>query len=231
MKLREVTAETKEKFVNQVTAITQDYDAMIKAINSKLAKYCLTHYQQSQGILALNYSRVQKEALKVEIKNTNVSALDHIVVTLKTIKESYIKEVTPATAITDTLELGFIEKELTVMNDKELMEYYQENYLDSNITRLIQIEHKKRHGAAEGALFMPLPEYGVVDEVTKQIDAEIKAAVAMRSVTGSMCVFVGSLDETGTKVPKMISWGTVFEQAEQRNKSGFNKVSLLDFIQ
>jgi hypothetical protein len=131
-------------------------------------------------------------------------------------------------SINKDMELDFIEKELTVMTDKELIGYYQENYLDSNITRLIRIEHKKRHGAADGAVYMPLHEFGVEDEVTKQIDEEIKRTIGMRSVTCSMCSFVGALDVTGTPVPKLISWGTLFDQGEQRNKSSFTKVRLVD---
>lgn len=230
MKLREVTEATKAKYLNQVDAITKDYDDMISKINGKFAKYGLIQYQMSQGILDTNYAKKQKEALKTEIKNINVTTLDQIVEKLKAIKEAYIKEVAPATAITDPLELSFIEKELKVMTDKELLDYYKENYMDTNIVRLIEIEHKARHGYKDGKVVMPLPEYGVEDGVTKQLDAEIKTAIAMRSVVSTMCVFVGAIDETGTKVPKMISWGTVFEQVEQRNKSSFKKVSLLDFI-
>lgn len=231
MKLREVTTETKAKYFNQVTAITNNYDDMISKINSKFAKYGLIQYQMCQGILDVNYAKQQKEALKVDIKNINVTALDQIIEKLKQIKEAYIKEVAPVSAITDPLELSFIEKELKVMKDGELLQYYKENYLDTNIVRLIEIEHKARNGYKDGNAMMPLPEMGVVDDVTKQIDAEIKLAIAMRSTSGSMCVFVGSLDETGTKVPKMISWGAVFEQVEQRNKNSFNKVKLLDFMQ
>lgn len=231
MKLREITKEVKEHYLNKVTAIITDYDDMISKINGKFAKYGLIQYQQSQGILDLNYAKEQKEALKVDIKNINITVLDQIVEKLKAVKESYIKEVAPATAITDPLELSFIEKELKVMKDSEILEYYKENYLDTNIVRLIEIEHKARNGYKDGKSVMPLPELGVDDDVTKAVDEQTKKAVAMRSVVSNMCVFIGKIDATGNLAPKMIPWGTVFEQVEQRNKSSFTKVRLTDFIQ
>lgn len=231
MKLREITQETKQKYLNEVITTVQNYDAMIKTIDQKFAKYGLLHYQQTQNILDLNYAKDKKEELKVEIKNINTSTLDNIVTQLKGIKERYIKEVAPATSITDPLELSFIEKELKVMTDKELLDYYKENYLDTNIVRLCNIENKARHNSKEGKIFMPLPEYGVEDEVTSKIDNEIKLTIGMRQVTSSRCSFVGEIDETGTPVPKITPWNTVFGEIEKRNMQRPVKVSLKDFIQ
>lgn len=231
MKLREVTQETKQKYLNEVAATVQNYDDMIKAIDTKFSKYGLLHYQQTQNVLNLAYAKEKKEELRAEIKNINITTLDTIAAQLKDIKERYIKEVTPSTAITDPLELDFIEKELKVMTDKELLDYYKENYLDTNIVRLCNIEHKARSGYREGKAMMSLPDYGVEDDVTKKIDSEIKRTIGMRQVVGTMCAFVGRIDETGTPVPKLISWNTVFEEIENRNLHKFLKVSLTDFIQ
>lgn len=230
MKLRQVTEEVKQKYLNEVTATVQDYDAMIKAIDAKLVPYGAAHFQQTKGVLSLNYAKEKKDALKVEIKNINTSALDSIISKLKGIKERYIKEVAPATATTDPLELSFIEKELKVMTESEFREFYEVNYLDTNIVRLCNIENKARHGYKDGKTVMPLPEYGVEDGITKRIDKEVKTAVAMRSTVETMCVFAGAIDETGSVVPKMLPWNTVFEQVEKRNMKSLVRVSLIDFI-
>lgn len=230
MKLREVSQETRNKYLNEVTTTLVNYDEMIKDIDLKFRQYGLLHYQQTQNVLNLNYARDKKEGLKVDIKNINTTTLDQVVAKLKDIKERYIKECTPATAITDPLELSFIEKELKVMTDKELLDYYKENYLDTNIVRLVNIEYKARNHHQDGKVMMPLPEYGVDDIVTSKIDKEIKVTAGMRGIVGTMCVFVGEIDDTGSPVPKIISWNTVFEQVEKRNMQKHVKVSLTDFI-
>ncbi len=230
MKLRQVTEEVKKKYLDEVMATVQDYDAMIKAIDAKLVPYGVIHNQQTQNVLSLDFAKQKKDALKVEIKNINVSALDSIVAKLKDIKERYIKEVAPAAATTDPLELSFIEKELKVMTESEFREFYKENYLDVNIVRLCNIENKARQGYKDGRPFIPLPEYGIEDMITKEIDKSIKVAVGMRQMVSTTCVFAGAIDETGTVVPKMISWNTLFEQVEKRNMQNRVKVSLLDFI-
>jgi len=117
------------------------------------------------------------------------------------------------------------------MSDQEFIDYYKDNYLDTNIVRLCNIENKARNNNKEGKLFMPLPTYGVEDFVTSKIDSDIKRTVGMRQIVSSMCSFVGEIDATGTPVPKMISWDTVFSQVEMRNLHNFVKVSLIDFIQ
>ncbi len=230
MKLRGITEQTKQKYLNEVSATTKDYDDMIKSIAAKLAKYGMIHFQQTQNVLNLNYAKQKKDELKIEIKNINVSTLDNIIAKLKDVKERYIKEVAPVTAITDPLELSFIEKELKVMREDELLEYYKENYLDTNIVRLCSIENKARHGYKEGKAVMPLPEYGVEDVVTKRIDKGIKTTVAMRQTVNTMCVFVGGIEESGELVPKMLSWSTLFENVEKRNMQNCVKVSLIDFV-
>lgn len=225
MKLREITEEQKKKYMNEVTSITTNYDTMLQSINSLLFQYGDVHYHMTHNTYTVNYAKEKKDALKVEMKNINVSALDRVIATLKDIKARYIKDIAPVTAITDTLELSFIEKELEVMKDNEIQEYYKENYLDSNIVRLIEIEWKKRNGYKNGNAMLSLPKYDTVDSITKRIEQEIKLAVGLRQVVDSMCCFEEPTTNEGTN-PVMIPWNTILSEVEKRNIPTVTRVTI-----
>ncbi|MBB2184784.1 hypothetical protein H0486_18165 [Lachnospiraceae bacterium MD1] len=227
MKLRELTEAQKQKYMSDITGITKNYDEMIHKINGLLLQYGDIHYKMTVDMLSVNYAREQKEALKMQLKNTNVTALDQIIATLKDTKEKYIKDIAPVTAITDPLELSFIEKELKVMKDSEVMDYYKENYLDSNITRLIEIEWKARHGYKDGKIMMELPKYSAVDPITNRVDQEIKAVVGLRQVADMMLCFQEPAADDSTK-PVMIPWNTILQEVENRNKSTVVRVTIGD---
>lgn len=230
MKLREITEAQKQKYMYDITGITKNYDAMIHSINGLLLQYGDIHYKMTINMLNVNYAKEKKEALKVELKNTNISALDQIIVKLKDTKEKYIKDIAPVTAITDSLELSFIEKELKVMKNDELKDYYKENYLDTNIVRLIDIEWKARNGYKDDNIMMELPKYDAVDQITKRIDEEVKMVVSLRSVVDSMCCFEEPVMDGGTK-PVMIPWNTVLQEVENRNLSTVVRVTIGDIYQ
>lgn len=225
MKLREITEAQKQKYMYDIISVTKDYDGMIQKINGLLLQYGNIHYRMTIDEISVNYAKEQKAALKVEMLNTNVSTLDQIVEKLKGTKEKYIKDIAPVTAITDPLELSFIEKELKVMKDSEVLDYYKENYLDSNITRLIEIEWKTRKGYKDGQVMMELPKYSAVDPITERIDQEIKTVVGLRQVTSKMCCFQEPAADDSTK-PVMIPWNTILQQVENRNKSTVVRVTI-----
>lgn len=227
MKLRELTDAQIQKYMYDIASVTKNYDEMIAAINGKLSRYGLLHHGMTKGTLGVNHVKEQKEALRVKMKNINVSALDQIIATLKDTKEKYIKDIAPVTAITDPLELSFIEKELKVMKDSEVLDYYKENYLDTNITRLIEIEWKTRKGYKDGKAMIDLPKYSAVDPITNRIDQEIKMVVGLRQVTSDMCCFQEPVGDNNTK-PVMIPWNNILEQVENRNSSTVVKVTIGD---
>lgn len=230
MKLREVTEAQKKKYMDDITGISRNYDEMIHKINGALLQYGDIHYKMTINMLNVNYAKEQKKVLKEQIKNANISALDQIIVTLKDTKEKYIKDIAPVTAITDPLELSFIEKELKVMTDGELKEYYKENYLDTNIVRLIDIEWKARNGYKDGKIMMELPKYDAVDPITNRIDQEIKMVVGLRQVVDMMCCFQEPATDGGTK-PVMIPWNTILQEVENRNISTVVRVTIGDIYQ
>lgn len=227
MKLRELTEAQKQKYMSDITGITKNYDEMISKINGLLLQYGDIHYKMTVDMISVNYAREQKEALKVQLKNANVTALDQIIATLKETKDKYIKDIAPVTAITDPLELSFIEKELKVMKDSEVLDYYKENYLDSNITRLIEIEWKSRHGYKDGKVMVELPKYDAVDPITNRIDQEIKTVVSLRQVADMMLCFQEPATDDSTK-PVMIPWNTILQEVENRNKSTVVRVTIGD---
>lgn len=227
MKLREITEAQKQKYMYDITSVTKNYDEMIPKINGLLLQYGSIHYKMTIDEISVNYAKDQKEALKVQMKNINVTALDQIVATLKETKEKYIKDIAPVTAITDPLELSFIEKELKVMKDSEVQDYYKENYLDSNIARLVEIEWKARHGYKDGNAMIELPKYSAVDPITKRIDQEIKTVVGLRQVADMMFCYQEPADDDSTK-PVMIPWSTVLQQVENRNKSTVVRVTVAE---
>ncbi len=227
MKLREITEDQKKKYMNEITGIPGFYDDMIKTINSSLIKYGDIHYRMTKNELNVNYAREQKDALKIAMKNANISSLDLVVTKLKDIKERYIKDIAPVTAITDTLELSFIEKELKVMTDDELFSYYKENYLDTNICRLIQIEYKGRKKYKDGKPMAQLPEYGVEDAITKCVEQEIKMVVSLRQLVGNVCCFEEPAMDGSIK-PVMIPWIRILEEVENRNSSTVTFVRIAD---
>lgn len=225
MKLREVSEAQKQKYNYDITSVTKDYDGMISKINGLLLQYGDVHYRMTNDIISVNHAKERKEALKVDIKNTNIATLDLIITKLKDIKEKYIKDIAPVTAITDTLELSFIEKELRVMKDKELLDYYKENYLDTNIVRLIEIEYKTRKDHKDSSVIRELPKYSAVDTFTTRIDNEVKTVVGLRQVVGHSLCFQVPVEDESTK-PVMIPWTTVLQQVENRNRSTIVKVTI-----
>jgi ribosomal protein S10 len=224
MKLRELTEVQKQRYINDITSVTKNYDEMIHKINGLLLQYGDIHYKMTVDMISVNYARDKKAELRVQLKNTNITALDQIVATLKDTKEKYIKDIAPVTAITDPLELSFIEKELKVMKDSEVLDYYKENYLDSNITRLIEIEWKTRKGYKDGKIMMELPKYDAVDPITNRIDQEIKVVIGLRQVVENMCCFQEPTD--GGNKPVMIPWNNILEQVENRNSSTVVRVTI-----
>ncbi|WP_294170761.1 hypothetical protein [uncultured Clostridium sp.] len=231
MKLREVTQERKDYYENKVVLTLNNYDKMITEVDNKLFRYGAIHHDFCVGKYSLGYAKEKKEDIKVEIKNINVTTLDNIVAELKNIREDYIKEIVPETSTTDLVELNLIEKELKVMSDSELLEYYKENYLDKNIIRLVQVEYKARNGFKDSnKARLELPKYDVKDTFITKIDTEIKRVVGLRQVVSNMCSFVGEVSATGSPVPKLIPWNTIFENVEKRNLEKIVKVSLKDFV-
>lgn len=226
MKLREITQAQRGQYLSDIQRIILDYSGMIREINTRLASYGLLHYQQTRNIYAVEYVKENKAALMVEMKNINVTALDGNLTRLKELREKYIQDIAPVTAITDPLELSFIEKELKVMKDEELLEYYKENYLDTNICRLIQIEHKTRNGYKDGKFVATLPEYETVDYITGQIDEAIKTIVALRQLVSSMLCFSEIVGNTVR--PVMISWDNIVKEVEARNLSSNVKMTVED---
>jgi hypothetical protein len=226
MKLREITQAQKGQYLSDIQNIILDYSAMIKEINVKLASFGLLHYQQTRNVYTVEYVKENKAVLLVDMKNINVMVLDSNLTRLKELREKYIKDIAPVTAITDPLELSFIEKELKVMKDEELLEYFKENYLDTNICRLIQIEHKARNGYKDGKFVAALPEYEAIDYITGQIDEAIKTIVALRQLVSSMLCFQEIVGDTVRTV--MISWDNIVKEVEARNLSYNVRVTLED---
>lgn len=226
MKLREITQAQKGQYLSDIQNIILDYSAMIKEINVKWASFGLLHYQQTRNIYTVEYVKENKAVLLVDMKNINVMVLDSNLTRLKELREKYIKDIAPVSAITDPLELSFIEKELKVMKDEELLEYFKENYLDTNICRLIQIEHKARNGYKDGKFVAALPEYEAIDYITGQIDEAIKIIVALRQLASSMLCFREIVGDTVRSV--MISWDNIVKEVEARNLSYNVRVTLED---
>ncbi len=229
MKLRQITDEQKQSFMDEARAVIENWDDFIKQIDGKLKKYGMVHLSQTKEVMGLRLAKERKEELIAAMKNLNVSTIDDIVTDLKEIKERYINKIAPQKATTDPLELSFIEKELLVMKDEEVVDYYKENYLDKNITRLCKIEFNRRKNL-NGVNLVPLQDFGVQDSVTDEIDKSIKFYLGLRQFTSNSCCFIGAIEETGTPVPKMIAWTTIISEVEHRNMQRNVHVSLKDFI-
>lgn len=229
MKLRQISDKKRREYLDEVRSVIENWDEFIKMIDGKLRKYGMIHLNQTQGIIGLKLAKERKEELLIDMKNLNVSTIDGIVESLKNVMERYVSEVAPEKATTDPLELSFIEKEIAVMKENELLEYYKENYLDKNIVRLCKIEFNRRNNI-KGQSVIPLQEYGVDDFVTKEIDKSIKFYIGLRQFTGASCSFIGEIEETGTPVPVYVSWSTIISEVEHRNMQHNVNVSLKDFI-
>ena len=230
MKLREITQAQRDRYLGEARAVTQDYAAMINAIDEDLKKYGQIHAQQKQEILTLGYAKEKKDELRANLKSINASTVDGIITKLTEIKDRYIREVAPVQSTTDQLELSFIEKELRVMTDTEFLKYYKENYLDENIVRLCNIENKARRRLEGGGGYLSLPRYSVEDSVTSKLDELINHTAAMKQFVNMACVFAGSISETGKVVPKVIYWDTLLGQLEKQNVQQNAAVGLMDLI-
>lgn len=224
-------ASKKQAYINRITNTNTHFDKMIKAIDQKLFEYGKVENSLVQERIHPNFAATQREALQAEIKNLNMVHLENAVADLLKIKEDYLNAVIPSTkSISDPLELALREKELKVMPETELREYYKDNFKDENLARLITIEYKIRKGHISGKAYIPLQGLDFSDDITVQIEDRAKVVKGMRDMSNSICVFPLSIGEDGIPIPKLVPWDTVFRQVKIRNMGMVPiAVSLIDF--
>lgn len=225
-------ASKKQAYLNRINNTNTHFDKMIAAIDQKLVEYGKVEYGLVNEMIHPNFAATKREALQAEIKNLNMVHLENAVADLLKIKEDYLDAVIPSTkSITDPLELALREKELKVMTEKELREYYKDNFKDETLARLITIEYKTRKGHISGKGYMPLQGLDFSDGITVQIDDRARVVKGMRDMSNSICVFPLSIGEDGIPIPKLVPWDTVFQQVKKRNTGTVPvSVSLIDFI-
>lgn len=244
MILREIPVATRDQYLEEMNSILLGFSEMTKEMDTKLAEYGAIHNKFTHDIFSLSHATNEKLRLKDELVNLNANTLDHIVDKLNDLRERYVNEAIPNSPeteyespemekldeLTKLVKLSFIEKELKVMKDDELLEYHKEHYLEDSIAKLCEIEYKSRKGYREGnILFTPLPVYGVDDSTTKSINNWIKKIIAMRSVTKDTFV-MNSLSSLGVPAPIIKSWSHILEQVEKRNQKREFKVSVAEFL-
>jgi len=204
---------------------------MVAAINQKLYEYGKVENGLVHERIHPNFAATQREALQAEIKNLNMVHLENATADLLEVKDDYLDAVLPSVkSISDPLELALIEKELKVMTDTELQEYFKDNAKDEILSRLITIEHKNRKGYKSDKAYIPLKGFEFSDDITVQIDDLVRVVKSMRDMSNSICIFPLSIGEDGIPIPKMVPWDTVFHQVKLRNMGDVPvSVSLIDF--
>lgn len=222
MKLRNVDREIKEKYLEMSEDAASDWDDLIKVVNRNIKEYANIHREFTNGVTTLTYSNDKKESIKNIIINATLSKFDRIVSDLKAIKQLYIDKASPSTTTKDQMELSFIEKELAVMTNEELEEYYTENYLDTSISRLCMIERKKRknnHTMQLSNVF-DCEDLPSTDNVTEKIDTKIKYYASIRQVASGSFVLPYESDEESEPTIKMIGWKSFFKEIENNAVRG-----------
>ena len=224
-------ASKKQAYLNRINNTNTHFDKMIAAIDQKLFEYGKVEYGLVNETIHPNFAATKREALQAELKNLNMVHLENTVADLLKIKEDYLDAVIPSTkSISDPLELALVEKELKVMKDTELREYYKDNFKDETLARLITIEYKNRVSYKSAIAYMPLQGLDYSDAITVEIDDRVRVVKSMRDMSNSICTFPSSIGDNGNPIPKMLPWDTVFQQVKKRNMGTVPvSVSLIDF--
>lgn len=222
MKLRNVDREIKEKYLGMSEDAASDWDDLIKVVNRNIKEYANIHRDFTNGVTTLTYSNDKKESIKNIIINATLSKFDRIVSDLKAIKQLYVDKAAPSTTTKDQMELSFIEKELAVMTNEELEEYYTENYLNTSISRLCVIERKKRknNNSMQMSKVFDYESLTPTDHVTEKFDEKIKYYASIRQVASGSFVLPYESDEESEPTIKMIGWRSFFNEIENNAVRG-----------
>ncbi|WP_459479630.1 hypothetical protein [Clostridium saccharoperbutylacetonicum] len=226
------TDQQKEKYFNLINGVFGIYDGMIKGVNSELISYGKEFFKFTSGITTENYFKDIRNKTKDNLVKNCQGTYTKMIDELKNIKEKYINECFPVTKTTDSLELDFIGKELSVMTVDEMTTFYEENLMDLNKVRLFDIEVKRRKmdknkDSNLAKLDFLRKEYAIEDDVTKEISNKIKVFDAYRQVSSTTIALVTGVDLK----PKMISYSKIFDYIEGKSRHASPKdVNINDLL-
>lgn len=235
--MRSATLEQTNKYLNALTSKVQNMKSAVPEINKLLYDYGVVYNQYKRNITTNDYRmKVRKETMDkiAELcRGRYVALMDD----LTRMKEEYIKELMPDTVTTDPTELSLISKELEVMDEKELKDFYSESFTDPNKKRLFDIELKRRTRSGKESLKaeaenirLYADNYHYTDNVTEQYDNRIKIADSGRQLSGSGYVEI-AFGQFGSLKSKTAFIGDMMELAESKFTYGVPGPNAIDITE
>ena len=235
--MRSATLEQTNKYLNALTSKVQNMKSAVPEINKLLYEYGVVYNQYKRNITTNDYRmKVRKETMDkiAELsRGRYVALMDE----LTRIKEEYIKELLPDTVTTDPAELSLISKELEVMDEKELKDFYSESFTDPNKKRLFDIELKRRTRSGKESVKAEAEQirlyadnYRYTDNVTEQYDSRIKIADSGRQLSGSGYVDI-SFGQFGSLESKTAFIGDMMKLAESNFAYGVPDPNVIDITE
>lgn len=216
------TDQQKAKYSSLISGVLQSYNGFIQNVNNELVSYGKEFYNFSTGKTTQNYIIDSKNKLMGNLASMGKNQFSQMIDKLNKLKESYINECFPAESTNNPLELDFIGKELSVMTDPELADFYKANLLDKNKVRLFDIEVKRRKMTSSNPELTTLDilrsEYGIEDDVTKDIDAKMKILELYRQMASISLPLFSDINNDVTKPLKTLSCDQLIKFVESNSR-------------
>lgn len=210
----------KQAFNSRLMNVWGNFDKLNKAIEDIVQTHGVNWYNVSEGKMHPNEAQENTDSLLLKAQETNTKHTVEALEELLKIKTDYKNTIMPPSSNKyDVVEISILEKEMSVMTDDELEQYYKENWLDDMLTRLIVVQKKKRalakHGITAGVTILTRETYS--DSFTKEIDEFISFvnAIAMGANTRFIYVY-----NPITKTVFTQSWEAIFRYIRVKSHNG-----------
>lgn len=136
--------------------IKRAYEVVNKGDISSLFKPLMMEYRKvyvgfARGEYTQDFYNKKRQDFIMKMQELQVNLLNGMIEELVKVKEEHLA-IEPKQETKDLVELSLIEKELEVMTDDELVDFYRANVGDANLMRLFNITLKKNDIKKKGSM-------------------------------------------------------------------------------
>jgi hypothetical protein len=229
------TDQQKTKYFSLINGVLQGYNGLIDNINRELTSYGSEFRSFIIGKTTQNYIVDSRKKLIDTLVALSKNQFSKMIDELNKLKEDYVDECFPGISTTDTLELDFIGKELSVMTIEELSNFYQANLRDKNKVRLFDIELKKRKMTELGSKLVTLEnlraEYEIEDLVIEDINTKMNFLEIYRQLVIASFPLFSDINNDIAKPDKSVSCNKLVEFIEVKSRrTGPQNVNVKDLL-
>lgn len=161
--------------------IKKAYEIVNKGDISSLFKPLMMEYRKAyvgfaRGEYTQDFYNKKRQDFIMKMRELQLNLLNGMIEELVKVKEEHLT-VEPKQETKDLVELSLVEKELEVMTDDELVDFYRSNVGDANLMRLFNITLKKNDIKKKGSMDLvqiKIDQIEDADETVRFIDDFIR---------------------------------------------------------